>query len=482
MKPSIVTVSGWKRPSFREASTPSEAIAILYLLLPVLVFFISFIRFEIAIPACCILLYAIVSTVWNTSWSIRTGDAKFFLYYVAVAALWLWLGGAGGPLFQGDDWIKHYAILNELATKKWPPITNSQGPAPEVLRYYLAWYIMPALALKITGLHAQNLFLSIWSLIGVTVFFKLVSALFHTRRSAFVFPIIFILYGGADIIGTAITHIQIGPRFHVEWWSSWIEYASNTVSLFWVPQHALPAWIMIALIIGQTGRCTVLPVLGVAMAACLLWSPLSALGLIPFYALLIGSHGLREIALNWRTWAAFPLICLPILAYLTAGTTDIPHGFIWNYPCGAPTGYCYSTRSYLLFIVVEIAAPLIVLALSRPQYRSYLIAASLVLFLMPFIKVGLGNDLTIRGVTAALAVLSILCVPAVLEGSRSISLAMTVVLVIGMAASVGELMRPFFVSNHVSQESALSDVFALRSDYRPQYLAPMPIWIIRSEP
>lgn len=456
--------------------------ALLYLLSPVAVFFAFFVRVELAVPACGILLYTIYDAAKNTRWVIKSTDLKLCLYFGLVAAIWLWLGGAGRTLFQGRDWIKHYGVLNELIEDRWPPVVRVEGQELGALRYYIAWYLVPAATLKITGWHAQSIALSVWSFIGVVIFFKLTSKIFTSILSVILSPLVFIFFSGADIIGTAITHIQIGPRFHIEWWSSWIEYASNTVSLYWVPQHALAAWLMVALIMHQTHRRTVLPVLGVAMASIALWSPFSALGVAPFYAALITRYGIKELALNWRTWSAIFFIFLPIFAYLDAGATNIPHGFAWNLPCGAATGYCFTTRTYLLFIVIEVAAPLIMLSFSRMDFSEFLVVSAIMLVLLPFIKIGIGNDLATRGSIGALAMISILCAQALLEGSLPITIAMSAILLVGIATPAGEMLRPFFEANHISENSRLADVLAIRSDFKFQYLAPLPIWIIRTEP
>lgn len=462
------------------ACDPAEGLAVLYIILPVFVFFTFFIRLRFAIPACSILLYAMYATASHTRWNVIFSDWPITLYFAAIAAVWLWLGGAGGTFFQGGDWIKHYGVLNELIEKPWPPIEHVTEHADDALRYYIAWYMVPAGILKITGLHAQNFLLSTWSFIGVTLFFHLLSGVFESRKAAYIAPLVFILFSGADIIGTAITHVQVGPVYHIEWWSSWIQYASNTTSLYWVPQHAIPAWLVVVMMMRQMKRRTVLPVLGIVMVSTLLWSPFAALGLAPFFAVLMVRYGFNELAFNWRTWAAIVAIGIPILIYLNAGTSGIPHGFVWNQPCGLDNGYCFNARTYWLFILLEIAGPLAVLAFARIERLEFLLTAAASLCLLPLVHVGVGNDLATRGSICGLAVISILCTQALVERSRLTMVMMSAVLLVGIPTSGGEMLRAFVEPSRVSQDSKIEEVWAGRIILRAQYFAPLPIEILRA--
>lgn len=467
---------GFEKGNYHDAA---EALAVLYLILPAFIFFGSFIRLRLALPACVLLLYIGYKAIRHARWHGVLDNWPLTLYFFAISALWLWLGGAGGTFFQGGDWLKHYGILNLLVDNSWPPLIRTAGQPVEAMRYYVGWYLVPAVLLKVTSLHAQNIMLALWSFTGVTIFFQLLPRIFKSRRAAVIAPLVFILFSGADIIGTAITNVHVGPIFHIEWWSSWIQYASNTTSMYWVPQHALPSWIMIALFLRQMKQRSVLPVLGATAVATLIWSPFSTLGLIPFYSVMMIRYGYRELIFNWRSWAAVIFVGLPILIYLTAGTSGVPHAFIWNLPCGLDNGYCFNARTYWLFLAIEVLAPLAVLICAKVTRSEFLLVAGICLFLLPLVHIGVGNDLTTRGSLAALAVLAILSTEALVERSAAVAVAMAIVLLAGIATPGGEMLRAFFEAPIVSQDTKLEDVWAGRPVLRDQYIAPLPISVLR---
>ena len=56
--------------------------------------------------------------------------------------------GFGGFAPQKSDWGKHNAILNDLVTRSWPVYYKNDNEI-SMLVYYLAQYLVPALAGKI---------------------------------------------------------------------------------------------------------------------------------------------------------------------------------------------------------------------------------------------------------------------------------------------------------------------------------------------
>lgn len=217
--------------------------------------------------------------------------------------------------------------------------------------------------MKITGGEVQNLVLLGWSVLGVFLFFCLLPGLVGTKYAAIIAaPIVFILFGGADLIGTVLTHYHVGPKYHLEWWASWIEFPANTTSLYWVPQHALPAWLGVALLMRYGQRTALLPYAALLVLAIAFWSPFSAIGLLPFLVALVWIHG-KKLLFNWRLWASTLLLAVPLGLYLSAAAESIPNGFIANVLCIADHRECFTWASYVLFLLIEIALPLVTLFL-----------------------------------------------------------------------------------------------------------------------
>ncbi|KLU21979.1 hypothetical protein EOS_33095 [Caballeronia mineralivorans PML1(12)] len=320
---------------------------------------------------------------------------------------------------------------------------------------------------------------------GIFLFFRMLNSLITTKRAAVIMPLVFILFSGADIVGRAITHFQVGLIYHIEWWAGWIEYASNMTSLFWVPQHAIAVWLGAAILLLQAKRPTLLPYLALAFSAICLWSPFAAIGLAPFALVLAWRNGIKEIVFDWRPVVALVLIALPTMLYLTNSAGQIPHGFIgtpanrcvWSESAGAP---CFSWPSYFLFVVVEFAVLGIILLFAKRDGRAMLIVALSSLMLIPLYKAGAYNDFGMRVSMAGLAVLAILAGELIVTGPRLAAAAMIVALALGLPTSMGEVARVFTDVPGVDVNSSLEKSLNDHPEVLPQYFARLPISVLRT--
>ncbi|WP_228874579.1 hypothetical protein [Paraburkholderia saeva] len=331
--------------------------------------------------------------------------------------------------------------------------------------------------MKLTNLHAQNLMLSLWSVAGIFLFFSLLPGLIDKKNVVIIAPLVFITFGGADLFGTLITGYRHGPPHHIQWWAGWIEYSANTTSLFWVPQHAIPSWLGIALLMRQRLHPSLLPYLAPLFAAILLWSPFAAMGLMPFAVVLALQYGLRDIVLDWRSMCSLFFLAIPVASYLAAGTTTVPHGFIWTVPCTMDDGACFTWPAYFLFLVIEVATPLAILFLGIDSEKGFLLAAAISLCSIPLYKIGVTNDFAMRASIPAISVLSILSAKVLINGNRLTTVAILAMLVAALPTISGEVYRGFSPGPDIDEDTTFDAPWAER--YIDQYFAPMPIWILR---
>jgi len=456
-----------------------DTLAVLYLVIPLFVFFAFFIRFEIAVPACALIALQLFEMARRTAWQRPVVPRWTYLYFLALAGLWVWLSGsAGGLRLDNNDWLKHYSIINFLVENPWPSHASISELGDAVIRYSIGWYLVPAAALKLMDPHFRGLALSAWSAVGVFLFFSALPDLVGgTRRAVIAAPLVFIVFGGADLFGTVLNHYRAGPRFHFEWWASWIEYPANTTSLFWTPQHAIPAWLGAAIVMRQRERAALLRYLALLVSAILLWSPFSAVGLLPFLAVLAWRHGLRKMAFDWRPLASTALLAAPLALYLTAKSEAIPAGFIGALPCIAEHKECFTWGSYLLFLLLEVGLAVTILLLWRGKEREFLIVAACALCAIPLYRVGIYNDFAMRASLPALAVLAILSAKVLAAGPQRYSVAIVFVLLMALPTAVGEITRGFLPGQGISPETTFDEPWAAK--YLRQYFAPLPVRVLR---
>jgi hypothetical protein len=122
-----------------------EFLALFYLCAPLPLFFAFFAKLWIAVPALATIV-AVLARVRPRSSPAKIlaqgVDLRLLLWCAVIAALFLWLCGYLRPFGHTYDWLKHFAVINELAQHPWPPVNEATGT---FLRYSLGYYLVPGL-------------------------------------------------------------------------------------------------------------------------------------------------------------------------------------------------------------------------------------------------------------------------------------------------------------------------------------------------
>lgn len=346
----------------------------------------------------------------------------------AVSLTLLLLGGEGRLFHANYDWRVRDAVLHDMAVNRWPFAYTFRG-LPEVLRAPLGLYLVPALAMKAGGQAAGDWTLLVQNALILTMILSLGSTLFAPRVRAIALGV-FVVFSGLDVVGG---WLAAGERHrpladHLESWATPLQYTSHVTQLFWVPQHALAGWIgALGYALWREGRLPVGVFLSLVPLS-ILWSPLGALGALPFAAL-AGATALARRQMQVRDVALPALACLlagPALLYLTADVGAV----------GArPVALRWST--YIAFVSLEVL-PLVLVASWTVRMRPFghmtlaLIAA--MLLLLPFGQVGAMADFVMRVSIAPLALLALAVADAVatVRGAR---LALALALLAGGAVT-----------------------------------------------
>lgn len=168
------------------------------------------------------------------------------------------------------------------------------------------------------------------------------------------------------------------------------------------PQHAIPAWLAVSMLLAD--RRLTLHYGLVIGALILMWSPLVAVSLIPLYAWATIKEG-PKIVFTPANVIAAPLIALPLIFYLTQGTTAIPFSFIWEVVA--------SFSELLMFWLVEfLVIALVIYYAYRAENQLLLLSASSLLCLSLF-SYGVINDFIMRASMPYISILAILAAKAI---------------------------------------------------------------------
>ena len=346
---------------------PSETLALLYLAAPVGVFLVAAVIPALAWPATALLGYTLWRSGRHTAWRLHGPGLVASIAALGLSLGWVFASGNLGVLQANEDWSKHHALLNLLASKPWWPADDAG-----TLRYSLGWYLLPALAMKGVGGHGA-LFSALWSVLGLLLFCRLIAPIFSSCTRYLAGIVAFAVFAGGDLFGTLMTGYRSHIPFHLEWWSAWIQYSGTTTALFWTPQHALPAWIGIGLFMRQWAPMqppqTTAPSPALVVALALFWSPFAALGLLPFAVLLLSQQWRRGWPIDGVGLIAALVIAVPLLVFLQTDTAEIPKAFIWNSRCVMSGGSCFSWSGLVFFLLVETGGAALVLWACRDRAR-----------------------------------------------------------------------------------------------------------------
>lgn len=431
-----------------------------WLLIPIIIFFIGFLKWYVA--AACLLVLGIC--VWFTgkdreSFYPAEGMQCSWVCIAAIvigAALWTVLSGIGGFGFQNWDLNFRNAIVHDLIDYSWPVyydytnqnIDHTMFGQTASLVYYFTYYLPSAVAGKLFGWQAANFFMLLWSIIGVLL---VVYFLCRAVKKATIFAVVFLaLFSGLDIIGYLLVNHSVPPLTrHIEWWAEYFQYSSNTTMLFFVINQILPAWLVTLLLLNQKGVKSML----FTYALCFAFAPFPTVGLFPvvLWRCLFGTGNpvfrWKEIWRNVKNLLTVQNILGPLLLlvvfgsfYTSLSVVQAQSGPIWSF------GYAPGSllKRYAAFILLEVLV--YALLLFRRQKKNPLFYIAVIgLLALPVYKIGENNDLVMRASAPLLLLLMVYTLQLFLEKVQAkrwvAAAALSLVLLVGAVTPIHEISR-----------------------------------------
>ncbi|MEP6501971.1 MAG: hypothetical protein ABJD97_01465, partial [Betaproteobacteria bacterium] len=282
MNSSISSIRSIRGEGSAAGLTLLDAALVCYLTLPLLIFCAWF-KLPLAIGLAALLSYALWQTLAGTrvrEFGVRPATIAAI---VAVTLAWTAIAGVGHFFYANIDWVTRDAVLRDLTATAWPPQYLADGDYPTILRAPVGYYLPAAVVGWLAGPGVGDFALYLWTVLGFSLFLCAATTLFSSPRQRVMAVILMIAFGGMDLIGIVLTQGVPAANFHLEWWAKFAQYSSNSTLLFWVPNHALPAWLGTMLILRlwrQPELARIAPLMAVVIP---LWAPLAAIGLAPFY-------------------------------------------------------------------------------------------------------------------------------------------------------------------------------------------------------
>lgn len=373
-----------------------------YLVLPVFLFCLWF------ITPVAVLLLALAA--FGAFHAIRSGGSRpsglSYHWLIAIFTLsmgWTAIAGVGHFFYSNSDWLIRDAVLHDLSVSGWPPTYLLADASHLILRAPVGYFLPSAAVGYLFGSNAANTAIYLWTALGWGLFLLSACRQFDTTRERVLCLLVLTMFGGMDLLGHSWAYREIAvPGQHIEWWMPSIQYSANTTLLFWVPNHALPAWLGIVLILRHWRQPLLARITPLLATAIPLWSPLAAMGLFPFF--LVGLAWKRDFRglFSPKSCLVFAPIALLAMKYLGMDAAEVPHGWMsemWG------TWDLFAYR-YAFFCVLEFG--FLALILARITHFSIpMQVAVATLCLLPFYYLGIGNDLAMRASIPALCVLAL---------------------------------------------------------------------------
>ena len=291
-------------------------LAILYLVLPVLVWLVGWFHWWIGIPAALLVVLALSRPMlpsWKmSSWKVSFTPTTGALLLIALA--WVLATAAGGVFdINNYNWDRNRAVLLDLSRHDWPVYFTTYFELPLLLRYYLAYFMVPGLIGKWFGVTALSWAVPLWTWCGAALALLLFTRGYRGWLVLAAVPLL-IFFGMAEDPVLNWNVLQI----HSALW-----HFSNS------PQHFISGVLYTLLLISLRRHPQFLPVSGVVIATSVLWSPFIAIGLLPLVGVMILQNGIRPF-LRWQNLLVAPPLALLLMGYLSAASAQYPRGWIWE--------------------------------------------------------------------------------------------------------------------------------------------------------
>lgn len=385
--------------------------SISYLALPIILFFIFWLKSVFCIILISLFAYSFWKYFKNEENSHKI-NIPFWLILslILIVGIWVFVSGAGGWGFQSPDLSKHSSIYKDLIENGTPTSYQYKGKTI-YLSAYLAYYIPIPLLFGWLSWPTMMFLVTIWTFLGAllgVIWFCILAESF-----SFWIVLFFILVGGLDLAGLIYNYgfsdafeilsskfyetipffaIKIDPKMQ-------LLYQTNTHSLFWGPQHALPCWLATGMFSYEWTKEKNISKSPIYLVLLPFWSPFMLLGLAPFVVYQFFKDGLKKY-FSLQNILLIPVFVVIIWFVNSVPVGNIEKGLIFYKP-DRLINYIGEIWAYIFFIIFEVvvwAIPVyLILKKNQDKEKMHLLLfISILLSIIPLYKLGKWNDFVQR--------------------------------------------------------------------------------------
>ena len=364
-------------------------VAHVLLLIPILLFFLGFVRFYIGIVLSLIAIFLAYQSIKNYSSCGYKLNKKYWCIVLIFLFVWLFFSGIGGFSYQNDDFHVRNAVFRDLIYYRWPVKYDHA-----YFVYYFTYFLPSAFIGKITSFQFANIFLFFYSYVCIVTTFYFIHR--FIKKDSYWILVIFILFSGLDILAAPFKLFYLD---HLEWWAGLFQYSSNTTQLYWVFNQSIPLWLILSLIININHNKSIVFLSSLSF----FFSPYATICLIPI-ALYLYLKNTRNFSIKHNILSfdvLFSLLLIIVLgSFYLSGDGTYFSGLIFNIVQNKTT----ILLTYFLFIGLELL--LFIILTFRDNKKDILYRIIIVeLLLIPLFVITKSNDFCMRSSIPALFLL-----------------------------------------------------------------------------
>lgn len=439
-------------------------LAYLYISIPIIIFLSGWCKPLIAIPIISLIVLSIIYRIKNTPridiLKYLKKNKKAIIITFLIAAIYVYLSGIGGYVYQNSDHLYRNAVFKELVNNPWPIYHKPQGifNTDTIFVYYFALWLPSALIAKITNIEVGYFILYIWCLLGVVLTFCYIKK--YYKGKSFIPLILFIFFSGLDIVerfllGKDNLLDMTTMPIHLEWIGAF-QMSSFTTQIFWVFNQAIPAWIITFFMLKEEDNRYI----GVILAMSLIFCTLPAAGLVfifiykIFFATLLSKKkkDIKEWLTHTFSWQNI-LIGIPILI--------INYLFLKSNLSGNKISFGINEEQYLNVLIIYIYEFGIYYLLTykyidnKPLYWISFIS----LLICPLIQIGHSQDFCMRACIPSQIIMFTLVLETLCKTRKEnkfIFIILCITLSLGMFTPFNEIQRTIKSTNSTTHRKYIN--------------------------
>ncbi len=420
-----------------------KIITLFYLLLPSVLFLLTWIHLWIGVLSTLIILFYVWKTIQPIPQSPveRVNSNVIILSCLGLSILINFILGIGEFRPQTYDFQANNYKYYDLITHDLPVYYSQQKT---YLCYYTGYYLPTALLAKAFGITSAKYFSFVWSVLGLWITFLWITN-FHVKKPLFLILFI-ILFSNAWLGIKLMINFELFQEYLRPYYFqvNHFKLINETFvkNYAWATQHTLPACLGACVLIHifkEKNNSKDLKYLLIILLSTMFWSPLTTIGLFPFVAFLFikNSHKLF-LQTNWQDLGLMLLLIIsfsPLLLYFvsTEGIHAKNTEFIWQ------TGVSKWWIFYLIYTFLNFTIWGFILCFYIKMPQNIWIIAVIIPCLVAFYRIGIYNDFNIRVAFPSFFILSILVGNTLIEKLKMTSVLGFMILIFIALSSITNL-------------------------------------------